>query len=458
VTWTQPWALFGVVVVAATLCAVAAVTVIYLAHRDDLAELGLVGGFLFAVSVLPLVHGFTTPGVLYGPNRATLAAAFWALPIASIVVAPLALSARRRARILADWRGWLAANLAAQFVLVGLLLVRPNLVPSPQMASPVAAAAAVASLTACVALSARHLRLYWIGRATGSFGVAVGFALIGAGNLVWVGRAPYTAGFWLAHALDISGVLAAAVYASVTYQQNAFSRKVIAPLVAQDPASSLELGLDPIVHRFVADLERKDPITRDHVVRTSELALELGGALALPAPHLRALGLAALLHDIGKLEISDDVLLKPGRLSPEEFTEMQRHTILGERLALESYVLTEIAPLIRGHHERVDGRGYPDGLVGDAIPFLARIVSVCDGFDAMANDRQYRSGMGDERAAAVLREHSGTQWDSRVVATLMELRRLRPQRSGPTALATVGRGDPARCACVEALPPVLQRS
>ena len=356
------------------------------------------------------------------------------------------------------WRGWLAANLAAQSVFAVLLLARPNLMPSPQMASPAAAAIAVASLTACIALSARHLRIFWIGRASGSFGVAVGFALIGAGNLVWVGRAPYTAGFWFAHALDIGGVLAAAVYAAVTYRQDAFSRKVIAPLVAQDPASALELGLDPIVHRFVADLERKDPITRDHVVRTSELALELGGALALPAPQLRALGLAALLHDIGKLEIRDDVLMKPGRLSREEFAEMQRHTILGERLALESHVLHEIAPLIRAHHERVDGTGYPDGLLGDAIPLLARIVSVCDGFDAMANDRQYRSGMGDERAAAVLREHGGTQWDSHVVEVLMELRRLHPQRSGPTALATVGRGDPATCACIEALPPVLQDS
>jgi HD-GYP domain-containing protein (c-di-GMP phosphodiesterase class II) len=326
------------------------------------------------------------------------------------------------------------------------------------MAAPVAVAVAIASLGACIALSARHLRLYWIGRAPGSFAVAVGFALIGAGNLVWLARAPYTSGFWLAHALDIGGVLVAAVYAGLTYRQREFSRKVIAPVLVHDPASALELGLDPIVHRFVADLEQKDPVTRDHVVRTSELALELGSHLAVPATQLGALGLAALLHDVGKLEVPAAILLKPGRLTPEEFQEMQRHPIIGERLVLESRVLADIAPIVRAHHERVDGHGYPDGLAGDSIPLLARIVSVCDGFDAMACDRRYRSGMGEEQAGAILREHAGTQWDSQVVSALMDMRRLRPESSTPTVLATVGRDPAAARACVDALPPVLQDS
>lgn len=456
VVWFQPSVLFWMVIVAATMCAVAAIAVIWVAARDELAELGLVGGFLYAVSVLPLVHGLTTPGVVYGPNRATMAAAFWALPIASIVVAPLLMSLPPQTALLRSWRTWVGINVAVQTLLAGLLLLRPNLIPFPQMASPAAAAVAFGSLGACLALSARHLRLYWIGRASGSYMVAVGFALIGAGNLIWLARAPYTVGFWLAHALDIGGVLAAAIYAGTTYRQGAFYRSVIAPLVADNPTSALELGLDPIVHRFIADLERKDPITRDHVVRTSELALAVGAAMALPATQLRNLGLAALLHDIGKLEIPDAVLLKPGRLSPDEFKVMQGHAALGERLVLESRVLAEIAPLVRAHHERVDGAGYPDGLAGDRIPLLARIVSVCDGFDAMAHDRQYREGLGVERAAAVLREHADAQWDGHVVAALMRVRQQTPEQERPRPLDNVGRGLGATCACTDALPPALQ--
>ena len=176
--------------------------------------------------------------------------------------------------------------------------------------------------------------------------------------------------------------------------------------------------------------------------------------MRLPALHLHLLGLGALLHDIGKLHIDDAILHKPGRLEPSEYEAMKRHTVTGEALVRESVVLSDIGPIVRGHHERIDGKGYPDGLVADEIPLAARIVSVCDAYDAMANTRQYRTGMGNDRAVAILQEHAGSQWDAAVVEALIQsLARMHKLSS---SLEMVGRSDSVEveqfCGCDDALP------
>ncbi len=278
--------------------------------------------------------------------------------------------------------------------------------------------------------------------------------MIGASSLVWIGRAPFTTGFWLAHAFDIFGVLATTIGACVAYRRGTVMRDIIRPLTIHEPLSAFEIGLDPLVHRYVGLLEAKDPITRDHVVRTAELALRVGERLHLSAPELRTLALAALLHDVGKLEIPDAILKKPGRPDDAEFAIMRGHTVAGERIVLESSVLACIAPIVRGHHEHVDGRGYPDQIRGDAVPLAARIVSACDAFDAMANHRQYRDGMGSDKACAILREHAGAQWDERVVNALVSIVSIRPPTSRSPVLDAVGRTDPF-CGCGDALPEAL---
>jgi len=211
------------------------------------------------------------------------------------------------------------------------------------------------------------------------------------------------------------------------------------------------------VHEFIAKLDRKDSITRDHVVRAAEHAIRVGGHLRLPVVEIHRLGLAALLHDLGKLSIPDSILNKPGRLDAEEFEIVKGHTIAGQKLVERSRVLAEIGPIVRGHHERIDGAGYPDGLAGDEIPYLARIVSMCDAHDAISNTRQYCEGLGHERAIGVLQEHAGSQWDPAVVAAAV---RCLPSAFGQmAALDQIGRGievtDEAIgswCGCSDAIP------
>lgn len=459
--WTSPLGLFMIVVIAASLCVIAAAAVLVVAHRQNLAELGMIGAFGYAVSVLPLVHGITTPGILYGPNAATMSTVLVALPMASIALVPLLAPRRPWSIALArGWRVFVAVHVLEITALAIALLVRPTLLPAPEMGTTTSIVIAIASLAVCFALSARHLRLSWISRSSQTFVVSIGFAFVGVSSLVWVGKAPFTTGFWLAHAFDIGGVLMLTIGAIAAYRQRRPLQDLVRPLVANEPLSAFALGLDPLVHRFVAALEAKDPITRDHVVRTATLAMSVGEELRLPATDLHLIALGALLHDIGKLDVDDAILNKSGRLDADEYDAIKLHTVRGEQLVAASVVLAPIGPIVRGHHERIDGRGYPDGLVGSAIPLAARIVSVCDAFDAMAHTRQYRSGMGSELATSILREHSGSQWDPTVVTALVSL----VERGAVTssALDDVGRsvdvGPAPFCGCEDALPSELART
>ncbi len=449
--------LFVAVVVAASLCVLASAAVLVVAHRSEAAELGLLGGFLMSASILPLVHGITTPGVWYGPNDATLVSVLLAVPVGTVVAAPVLAPRSTTGRaVLRRWRAWVAPWTAGVTVLAVALLVWPDVVPAPEMSSPTAIVIGVSSLLGCVALSLRQLRLSRISRDRGSLTVAIGFALIGTSTLVWLGDRPYNAGFWFAHLVDVAGVFAGCVGALLVVRRTGSTADVLAPIVAVEPVAALELGLDPVVHRFVADLDRKDEITRDHVVRTAELAMRVGARLGVPEADLRDLGLGALLHDIGKIEVPDEILNKPGRLTDVEFAAMQEHAAIGRRIVAGSPGLAAVAPIVGGHHERWDGRGYPDGLAAEDIPLAARIVSACDAFDAMAQTRRYRDGMGVARSLAILSEHAGSQWDERVVEAVRA--ELADHDVPPTmrALADVGREVrcevAAGCGCVDALP------
>ena len=150
------------------------------------------------------------------------------------------------------------------------------------------------------------------------------------------------------------------------------------------------------------------------------LVLEVGDALGLEAAERRQLEFAALLHDIGKLRVPREILDKDGGLTEEEWAIVRRHPVEGERmLERAGGMLAEIAPAVRAHHERWDGRGYPDGLRATEIPLAARIICACDAFNAMTTDRSYRPGMSPADARAELLRCAGTHFDPTVVNALL---------------------------------------
>ena len=165
-------------------------------------------------------------------------------------------------------------------------------------------------------------------------------------------------------------------------------------------------------------IEAKDPYTGGHTERVAEYALMLARELGFAEEDLHPVEVGAVIHDIGKIGIPDRILLKPGRLDTDEFAEMRRHP------EISSYILDELElpPIVRdmarNHHERFDGRGYPDGLAGKDIPLAARILTVADAFDAMTSDRPYRRALSHEVAAAEIRRNAGSQFCPDVVAAL----------------------------------------
>jgi putative two-component system response regulator len=169
-------------------------------------------------------------------------------------------------------------------------------------------------------------------------------------------------------------------------------------------------------------VEAKDPLTHGHCERLADYAIRLGQRCELPSDQLTALRRAGYLHDLGKIAVSEGILLKPGPLTPEEWHIMRLHPVVGERICQPLRSLRLVLPIIRHHHERWDGSGYPDGLMGETIPLTARILQIVDVFDALVVDRPYRAGLPPVEAAQVLRQEVGRGWyDPKVVAEFLAL-------------------------------------
>jgi HD-GYP domain-containing protein (c-di-GMP phosphodiesterase class II) len=170
-------------------------------------------------------------------------------------------------------------------------------------------------------------------------------------------------------------------------------------------------------------LEAKDPYTRGHSERVAGLGRRLAETLRLPPGATAAIGQAGLLHDIGKIGVPEQVLRKAGTLDADEWAMMRRHPVVGAQIVAPFEFLAEGAVLIRHHHERIDGSGYPDGLCRDAIPLGARIIAVADVFDALTTDRPYRKALSGDEADRYLAEQAGRTLDDAVVAAFLALRR-----------------------------------
>jgi putative two-component system response regulator len=172
---------------------------------------------------------------------------------------------------------------------------------------------------------------------------------------------------------------------------------------------------EQVIFALAAAVEAKDSVTERHTRRVAESARHIGERLGLPDLALDALYRGGIVHDIGKIGVSEAILLKCGPLDTGETERMQEHPEIGANIIAPLHTGLSLQPIIRHHHERFDGCGYPDGLRGDEIPLLARIISICDAFDALINDRPYRAGVSVDQAIATLRSGAGTQWDPELV-------------------------------------------
>ena len=179
---------------------------------------------------------------------------------------------------------------------------------------------------------------------------------------------------------------------------------------------------ETVLFSLALSVEAKDPYTAGHCDRLARYCVALGRELGVSEEYLKALHRGGILHDVGKIGIPESILLKPGHLTPEERAVMQAHPAIGERICAPLKSLRLVLPIIRHHHERWDGSGYPDGLAGGAIPLTARILQVVDLFDAFTTQRPYKPALSLEESFALMREETlKGWWDTRLVESFIGL-------------------------------------
>ena len=177
-----------------------------------------------------------------------------------------------------------------------------------------------------------------------------------------------------------------------------------------------------VVTSLATAIDAKDEYTKDHSTSVSRYAEALARALNLPEKEVERIKLGAMLHDVGKIGIPENVLRKPTKLSDDEWAIMKQHPTIGaEKVLMPNKALHDLIPMVKYHHEHWDGTGYPEQLKGEEIPYTARIVSIADAFHALVSDRPYRKGLGVEKACEILKLGAGIQWEKEMVRTFIQI-------------------------------------
>lgn len=254
---------------------------------------------------------------------------------------------------------------------------------------------------------------------TNTFLVSGAVALSERRRVLEVWRAQYASLGATYVAFAFLGLLVGVLYVQMGWASVLF---LLMPLLvarhAFQAAIRMQGAYDETVRSLISVFEAKDPYTRGHAERVSRLAEMTARAYGLSEERCRAIRYAALMHDIGKLAVLSSVLKKPGKLTPEEYEHMKIHPARGVEIISDIDLLQEAIDGVRHHHERMDGRGYPDGLLGEEIPLFARLIMVADAFDSMTSTRTYRKAMSIQDALGEIRRCSGTQYDERALEAL----------------------------------------
>jgi putative two-component system response regulator len=167
---------------------------------------------------------------------------------------------------------------------------------------------------------------------------------------------------------------------------------------------------EAVVFTLAQSIEARDPYTRGHCERLADMSARLGMRLEIPEEDIKALRWAGIVHDIGKVVVPDSILLKPGPLTPDEMNVMRKHSVVGERICAPLKSFRPVLPIIRHHHEKRNGSGYPDGKSGEDIPLTARILQLADVYDALTTNRPYRTAVPSEEALQIMEEEAKLGW------------------------------------------------
>lgn len=365
------------------------------------------------------VHGLTTPGFLHHENHLTsvsaqlsiLLATFWlwlsSRPSDHFLVAKVA---RFRNSIVPLYVGGLTI-----FALIGLMF--PHVVEiTPLNQDPLRQGITLIIVLFNVSTIYKYFQSYRYSRLPLQISIVYSAGWMIVAQLIMIAGNSWKLSWWLYHFLLLASMIVMLVGLVRQYATVKSLSKVLHALFTNDPVERVTSSISPAVKALVLATETRDKYTAGHNFRVTLYALKLAEELKLGPDEMRALAQGAIVHDVGKIQIPDSILNKNGKLTDDERFIIQTHPLKGYNLCKGLGFMKEELEIIRHHHEKWDGTGYPDRLMGEEIPFLARIVSVADVYDAVTSNRSYRQAWTHQQAMNLLQDQNGTHFDPICVA------------------------------------------
>jgi HD domain len=430
------WIHFGGVALGAGIATVCAVVLTIAGARQRDGYAVLVGCAFSVMAALLCLHGLATPGVFVDGVGVAAFTGGATLPVGGAILALGALSALRRPAAVKPLLWLLVAGVAFILGLGVAAIVQPGLVPPvPQPRSTAAWAVLCAGLAFYGVLFWRALRTYRLTQRGADLLVAVGIAWLAAALPAALLLNYRNLGWWLGHAFEIVGIAAVGFTVAHDLRRGvARSRPLLGDLKGADLVAEAEAFLGSHIRALLVELAEKDAYTEEHTRRVALRAAQVGDELGLAPERLRDLAIGGLLHDIGKLTVPDAILKKPGPLTDAEYHVVMGHVHSGAALLRELGGFSDmVLRLVLGHHERVDGSGYPRAVAGDPIPLDVGILAVCDVYDALISKRVYRDAWSHDRALEYLRQSSDKLFYGSCVEALADV--LARERRADLAVA-----------------------
>jgi HD-GYP domain-containing protein (c-di-GMP phosphodiesterase class II) len=367
-----------------------------------------------SLALVFMVHGLSTPGLLMpatplpgvASQTSILLCAFW-----------LWLSAQPSDRGLVLWlsrrQRWLVPVWVTLLVSVlTLFMLSPDLAQLlPLHTSPFKWVAMGVTLVLLALAARRYWQSYRFTRFPLQYAILVSAGWLADAQVILSTSSGWHLSWWTYHGLLLMATLQMLYGLVRQYGMGTSIATAVQGLFSSDPMERIQAGISPSYRGLIAAVEARDPYTAGHNYRVALYAFHIGEAMGLPPEHLRALAQGCIVHDVGKIVVPDEILNKPGQLTPEERKVIEKHPVTGYEMCKSLGFLLDELHVIRHHHERWDGKGYPDRLHGEEIPLLARIAAVADVYDALTSTRSYRKAWSHEEAMKLICEGAGTQFD-----------------------------------------------
>jgi putative nucleotidyltransferase with HDIG domain len=405
--------------ISAGLAAAAAVVLTMSGARRGDARSVLIGTAFSSMAALLCIHGLMTPGFLVGMNGLVAFAGAATLPVGGAVLALAVIPELRRPAAVRPVLALQAVLLTLIVVLGAVGLADPQLVPAvPEPASTAAWIALVVGVMLFGVLAARAGRTYLLTRRFADLTVVFGLVLLAVSLFPGLLMHYYELGWWVGHGWELIGIGLVGVPVALDLHRGAQSRPLTNDLRASELVSAADAFMGPTVRALLVRLGLKDDYTAEHTRGVALRAVQVGEELGLAPVRLRELAVGALLHDVGKLAVPNEILQKPGALTDDEFDVIKQHPEVGSRLVRELGFSKQVAALVLDHHERLDSSGYPRGLGAPDLDIETRILALCDVFDALLSKRVYREAWRLEDALDLLSRESGTKFDPACVDAL----------------------------------------